>query len=158
MINHVIQKLTVVWFDGDTLTANTTMKPLIGAPEGRVVGAYPSGKTLVMETYRAWSDHEEEPGVMDRVPAAVMADLRLRYRQPDRAVMRGEGFSVDPAGLMGPLFTVRQLRKLYEQVFGYSFLKDTFRRAVIGALDGTGMMSSDFGRPAELFRIHGAAA
>jgi ADP-ribose pyrophosphatase YjhB (NUDIX family) len=59
---------------------------------------------------------------------------------------------VDPGGLLGPEFTVRQLRKVYEAVFERALMKDTFRRLVVPNLDPTGEYGSDFGRPAEIYR------
>ncbi|MEZ7239417.1 NUDIX hydrolase [Rhodococcus sp. GXMU-t2271] len=74
--------------------------------------------------------------------AAAVADLRARYAQ-----------RVDPDGLLGDEFTVLELRRLYEVVFGLPLQKDSFRRHVVDALDSTGRMSSPgAGRPAELFR------
>ena len=79
-------------------------------------------------------DHE------DIVRFAVDA-LRLQY-----------GRQLDPAGLLGDVFTVRQLRGVYEAVYGRPLMKDSFRRIVTPHLSPTGETGNDFGRPAELFR------
>ncbi|RVW02708.1 NUDIX hydrolase [Rhodococcus xishaensis] len=69
-------------------------------------------------------------------------DLRARYAR-----------RVDPSGLLADAFTVLELRRLYETVFGRSLPKDSFRRLVIDAIEATGRTSSSgTGRPAELFR------
>jgi 8-oxo-dGTP diphosphatase len=71
----------------------------------------------------------------------AVADLRLQYGQ-----------RLDPANLLGDLFTIRQLRGTYEAVYGHPLMKDTFRRIVTPHLSASGETRSDFGRPAELFR------
>lgn len=67
--------------------------------------------------------------------------------------LRGRyGRELDPAHLLGEAFTVLEVRRTYQAVFGRPLVKDTFRRYVIDALEPTGEMASAFGRPAELFR------
>ncbi|QIX48617.1 NUDIX domain-containing protein [Rhodococcus sp. DMU1] len=86
----------------------------------------------------------EQPLAFDHAEmvAAAVADLRTRYAQ-----------RVDPDGLLGDEFTVLELRRLYEVIFGVPLQKDSFRRHVVDALVSTGRMSSPgAGRPAELFR------
>ncbi|RVW06017.1 NUDIX hydrolase [Rhodococcus spongiicola] len=74
-------------------------------------------------------------------------DLRGRYAR-----------RVDPSGLLTNVFTVLELRRLYETVFGRSLPKDSFRRLVIDAIEATGRTSSSgTGRPAELFRHRSGA-
>lgn len=74
--------------------------------------------------------------------ALSVVDLRERY-----------GSRVDPAHLLGSTFTLLELRRLYEVVYGKELPKDTFRRHVAGALIGTGESSNTgAGRPAELYR------
>lgn len=74
-------------------------------------------------------------------------DLRARYTR-----------RIDPSGLLPDTFTVLELRRLYESVFGRPLPKDSFRRLVIDTIEATGRMSSrGAGRPAELFRRRGAA-
>lgn len=73
-------------------------------------------------------------------------DLRARYAR-----------HVDPSGLLSDEFTVLELRRLYEAVYGRSLPKDTFRRLVVDALETTGRTrSGGAGRPAEVFRRTGA--
>ncbi len=77
----------------------------------------------------------------DMVTEAVL-DLRHRYAR-----------EVDPALLTDARFTLLELRELYEIVFDRPLPKDTFRRHVIGSLQGTGATSTaGGGRPAELYR------
>ncbi|MCZ4562140.1 NUDIX hydrolase [Rhodococcus sp. IEGM 1401] len=75
------------------------------------------------------------------VTEAVL-DLRDRYAR-----------EVDPALLTDAEFTLLELREVYEIVFDRALPKDTFRRHVIGSLEGTGTTSTaGGGRPAELYR------
>ncbi|OZF02748.1 NUDIX hydrolase [Rhodococcus sp. 15-2388-1-1a] len=77
----------------------------------------------------------------DMVSEAVR-DLRDRYAH-----------EVDPALLTDAEFTLLELRELYEIVFDRPLPKDTFRRHVLGSLQGTGTTSTaGGGRPAELYR------
>lgn len=70
-------------------------------------------------------------------------ELRHRY----------SGDSVDADQLLPQEFTLLALRRVHEVIFGREYPKDTFRRRVIGSLQGTGERSSaETGRPAELFR------
>ncbi|MFC9787905.1 NUDIX domain-containing protein [Rhodococcus sp. NPDC127528] len=72
-------------------------------------------------------------------------DLRARYAE-----------RVDPDHLLGESFTVLQLRRLYEVVFGSTLQKDSFRRHVRDALEATERKETDgAGRPAEVFRRKG---
>jgi hypothetical protein len=72
----------------------------------------------------------------------AVEDLRSRYRtQPD------------PDGLLGPEFTLRQLRLAHEAVAGEELHRDAFRRAMEPHLVPTGKtVIVARGRPAELFR------
>ena len=90
-----------------------------------------------------------EPLLFDHaeIIALAVAELRTRY-----------GRTLDPAGLLGEVFTVFQMRRLYQAVFGRPLVKDTFRRYVIGAMEPTGELANAFGRPAELFRKRPGAA
>ncbi|SNS92835.1 NUDIX hydrolase [Rhodococcoides kyotonense] len=78
----------------------------------------------------------------DAMTALSVEDLRRRYAS-----------SIDPGHLLGDTFTLLELRRLYEVVFDNEFAKDTFRRHVTSALEGTGETSiAGGGRPAELYR------
>ncbi|OZD02470.1 NUDIX hydrolase [Rhodococcus sp. 06-235-1A] len=78
----------------------------------------------------------------DDMVAAAVFDLRDHYAR-----------DVDPARLLDEEFTLLELRELYEIVFDRPLPKDTFRRHVIGSLQGTGATSTaGGGRPAELYR------
>lgn len=80
-------------------------------------------------------DHEQ-------IVRHAISTLRARYRQLP-----------DPSGLLGPEFTMRQLRELHETVAGVALQKDTFRRAMLPDLDQLGTMAPrEVGRPARLFR------
>lgn len=73
---------------------------------------------------------------------SAVEDVRQRY-----------GRAVDPSLLLGSTFTLLELRRLYEVLYGKAFPKDTFRRHVADAVVGTGATSTaGGGRPAELYR------
>jgi ADP-ribose pyrophosphatase YjhB (NUDIX family) len=83
----------------------------------------------------AW-DHPE-------IVRRAKTDVRERYEtQPD------------PDRLLGPKFTLRELRQVHEAVAGESFGRDRFRRAMEDRIEGTGFIeeTGSRGRPAELFR------
>lgn len=74
--------------------------------------------------------------------AAAVTDLRRRYADLP-----------DPGHLLGETFTLRELRRIHEIVAGESLQRDTFRRAMEGHLEPTGVTTTGGrGRPAELFR------
>ena len=59
----------------------------------------------------------------------------------------------DPSGLLGPEFTLYDLRRLHDAVAGSRSVKDTFRRKMTPALEPTGReRTGTVGRPAELYR------
>jgi ADP-ribose pyrophosphatase YjhB (NUDIX family) len=73
----------------------------------------------------------------------AVQDIRARYSDHP-----------DPDRLLGDQFTLLELRRLHEAIFGATLVKDTFRRRFIGALEGTGeRAAAETGRPAELFRV-----
>ncbi|AQT78679.1 NUDIX hydrolase [Mycolicibacterium litorale] len=72
------------------------------------------------------------------------ADIRERYESEP-----------DPERLLGPRFTMRDLRQVHEAVAGRKLQRDKFRRTMEPRLVGTGVMEENTGtrgRPAELFR------
>ena len=76
------------------------------------------------------------------IVAAAVKELRRRYA--DRP---------DPEHLLGPRFTVRELRDIHEAIAGTTLPKDTFRRAMEPDLQGTGTLSTGtVGRPSQRFR------
>ena len=77
----------------------------------------------------------------DEIVRLAVTVLRRQYSQ-----------EIDPAGLLNDPFTVLQLRRVYQAVYGHTLMKDTFRRIVAPHLVKTGDLANDFGRPAELFR------
>ena len=78
-----------------------------------------------------------------KIVAFAVAALRAEYR-------RGP----DPAGLLAQPFTIRDLRRVHEQVSGERLVPDTFRRSVLAGLEATGdLFSEGRGRPAELYRV-----
>lgn len=71
-------------------------------------------------------------------------DIRRRYQE-----------APDPERLLGPRFTLRELRQVHEAVAGQAIHRDRFRRAMENHVAGTGTMQESTGtrgRPAELFR------
>jgi 8-oxo-dGTP diphosphatase len=76
------------------------------------------------------------------IVAAAVRELRRRYA--DRP---------DPERLLGPRFTIRDLRDVHEGIAGSTLQKDTFRRAMEPQLQGTRVVSTGtVGRPSQLFR------
>lgn len=60
----------------------------------------------------------------------------------------------DPDRLLGPRFTLRDLRRVHEAVAGAPFGRDKFRRDMEDKVEGTGLIeeTGSRGRPAELYR------
>lgn len=61
----------------------------------------------------------------------------------------------DPERLLGPRFTMRELRQVHEAIAGTPLQRDRFRRVMEPRVVGTGVMEESTGtrgRPAELFR------
>lgn len=60
----------------------------------------------------------------------------------------------DPDRLLGPRFTLTELRRVHEAVAGEELGRDKFRRTMEDKLEGTGLVeeTGSRGRPAELFR------
>jgi 8-oxo-dGTP diphosphatase len=86
------------------------------------------------------------PGPLPYDHAAIVgaAKQELRRRYADRP---------DPEHLLGPRFTIRELRNIHEAIAGTTLQKDTFRRAMEPHLRGTGTLSSgSVGRPSQRFR------
>jgi hypothetical protein len=83
----------------------------------------------------AW-DHPE-------IVRRAKTDVRERYENHP-----------DPDRLLGPRFTLTELRGVHEAVAGEQFGRDRFRRAMEDKVEGTGMIEETGarGRPAELFR------
>jgi 8-oxo-dGTP diphosphatase len=72
---------------------------------------------------------------------AAKYELRRRYAEHP-----------DPERLLGPRFSIRELRDVHEAIAGKSLQKDTFRRAMEPQLRGTGTVSSGtVGRPSQRF-------
>ena len=76
------------------------------------------------------------------IVAAAAKELKRRYAARP-----------DPERLLGPRFTIRELRDVHEAIAGTYLQKDTFRRAMEPHLQGTGTLSSGtVGRPSQRFR------
>jgi 8-oxo-dGTP diphosphatase len=76
------------------------------------------------------------------IVAAAVKELRRRYAD-----------GPDPEHLLGPRFTVLELRDVHEAIAGTTLQKDTFRRAMEPDLEGTGTLSTGtIGRPPQRFR------
>jgi 8-oxo-dGTP diphosphatase len=79
----------------------------------------------------------------DHADIVTAARKELRRRYADRP---------DPERLLGPRFTVHELRDVHEAITGHPLQKDTFRRAMEPHLRGTGTLSSGtVGRPSQRF-------
>ena len=79
----------------------------------------------------------------DHADIVRAAKHELRRRYADRP---------DPERLLGPRFTIRELRDVHEAIAGETLQKDTFRRAMEPHLRGTGTVSSGtVGRPSQRF-------
>ncbi|WP_018162652.1 NUDIX hydrolase [Smaragdicoccus niigatensis] len=77
----------------------------------------------------------------DAIVGLAVADLEQRYEE-----------QLDPGHLLDAEFTLLDLRRLYETIYGFEIEKDTFRRRVIGSLVETGRTTTaGGGRPAQLF-------
>lgn len=76
------------------------------------------------------------------IVAAAVREMRRRYAERP-----------DPEHLLGPRFTVHELREVHEAIAGTTLQKDTFRRAMEPDLQGTGTLSTGtIGRPSQRFR------
>lgn len=81
----------------------------------------------------------------DRVVSLAVSAIRERYA--DRP---------DPSNLLGPVFTVLQLRLLHQAVAGRELQRDTFRRTMIPHLERLDAVEEGVvGRPARLYRRRG---
>ena len=58
----------------------------------------------------------------------------------------------DPERLLGPRFTLSELKRVHEAVLGEDFGRFAFRRAMKELVVGTDVVTGTGGRPAELFR------
>lgn len=58
----------------------------------------------------------------------------------------------DPERLLGPRFTLSELKQVHEAVLGHDIDRFVFRRAMKDLVVGTEVMKDTGGRPAELFR------
>lgn len=106
----------------------------------RSLGAGGAARTRLAPVDRpgelAW-DHPE-------IVRLAKNDIRRRYQE-----------GPDPERLLGPRFTLRELRQVHEAVAGQQIHRDRFRRLMEGHVVGTGTMQENTGnrgRPAELFR------
>lgn len=78
----------------------------------------------------------------DAMVAAAAGHVRARYRREP-----------DPAGLLGPEFTLAELQASHEAVLGTDLPKDTFRRHVLADLEPAGgVRTGVVGKPAQLYR------
>jgi ADP-ribose pyrophosphatase YjhB (NUDIX family) len=86
-------------------------------------------------------------------PGLLPYDHADIVRAAKHEVRRRYADNPDPERLLGPRFTIRELRDVHEAVAGKALQKDTFRRAMEPHLRGTGTLSSGtVGRPSQRFR------
>ncbi len=83
----------------------------------------------------------ELPFDHESIVARAIATLRDRYAERP-----------DPTGLLGPHFTMLDLRRLHETIAGEPLQKDTFRRTMLAHLEQLDDVAhGTVGRPARLF-------
>ena len=105
----------------------------------RALGSGAAGETRLAPVDRPGELAWDHPEIVRR----AKTDVRDRYEsQPD------------PDRLLGPRFTLRELRQVHEAVAGEDFGRDRFRRAMEDKVERTGFVeeTGSRGRPAELLR------
>ncbi len=108
----------------------------------RALGSGAAGDTRLAPVDRPGDLAWDHPEIVRR----ARADVRERYENDP-----------DPDRLLGPRFTLSELRRVHEAVAGEEFGRDKFRRAMEDKVERTGMVeeTGSRGRPAELFRRMG---
>jgi len=103
------------------------------------LGSGVAGETRLASVDRPGDLAWDHPEIVRR----AKTDVRERYETHP-----------DPDRLLGPRFTLTELRRVHEAVAGEQFGRDKFRRAMEDKVEGTGMIEETGarGRPAELFR------
>ena len=106
------------------------------------LGSGAAGETRLASVDRPGDLAWDHPEIVRR----AKADVRGRYETDP-----------DPDRLLGPRFTLSELRRVHEAVAGEEFGRDKFRRAMEDKVERTGMIeeTGSRGRPAELFRRKG---
>lgn len=106
------------------------------------LGSGVAGETRLASVDRPGDLAWDHPEIVRR----ARTDVRERYETHP-----------DPDRLLGPRFTLTELRGVHEAVAGEQFGRDKFRRAMEDKVEGTGMIEETGarGRPAELFRRKG---
>jgi ADP-ribose pyrophosphatase YjhB (NUDIX family) len=103
----------------------------------RLASRFPD-RTRLMPTSRPGRLPHDHVGIIAR----AVDDMRPRYAA-----------APDPDGLLGPEFTLRDLRMAHEAVAGEPLQRDRFRRIMEPQLEPTGeVVTGTRGRPAEVFR------
>jgi 8-oxo-dGTP diphosphatase len=103
----------------------------------RLASRFPD-RTRLMPTSRPGRLPHDHAGIIAR----AVDDMRPRY-----------AVAPDPDGLLGPEFTLRDLRMAHEAVAGEPLQRDRFRRVMEPQLEPTGeVVTGTRGRPAETFR------
>ena len=97
-----------------------------------------------------------DPDRVRLVPVSRPGQLPFDHRdiviEAKQELRRRYGDHPDPEHLLGPSFTIRELRDVHESIAGKPLQKDTFRRAMEPHLRGTGTLSSgNVGRPSQKF-------
>ena len=110
------------------------------------------GHSGALSTARIPADVRSVPIVDDRPAERLLFDHDDIVTSAVEKLREQYARTFDPAGLLPDAFTVLEVRRIYQAIFGRTMVKDTFRRYIIDALEPTGELASAFGRPAELFR------
>ncbi len=124
-----------------TVPGGSLASALDGRPELRLVAVLP-GSPVRLEKLRG---QRGLPFDHDTIVSHAVNDIRTRYSSLP-----------DPDGLLGGVFSVRQLQRLHEAVVGSEWHKDAFRRLMEPHLVAVpGKDRSQQGPPAQLYRRRG---
>jgi 8-oxo-dGTP diphosphatase len=124
-----------------TVPAGSLASALDGRPDLRLVAVQP-GSPVRLERF---GRQRGLPFDHDTIVSHAVSDLRSRYSSLP-----------DPDGLLGGVFSVRQLQRVHEAVVGSDWHKDAFRRLMEPHLVAVpGKDRGEKGPPAQLYRRRG---